>query len=147
MRAKYQILVIPFRKINNGIEFCIFKREDMSVWQGVAGGGEEGETILESAQREFFEESGIKSDKFIPLDSHSTVPACCFKDSVNWGEDFYVVPEYAFAVELSNETIHLSNEHKTFKWVSYEEADKLLQWDSNKTALWEINERFKRNKI
>ena len=28
----------------------------MSVWQAVAGGGEEGETIEESALREFYEE-------------------------------------------------------------------------------------------
>lgn len=38
--------------------------------------------------------------------------------------------------------INLSNEHKEMKWVKYEEATKLLNWDSNKTALWELYKRL-----
>ena len=61
-----------------------------------------------------------------------------------WGPDIYVIPEYAFAVEIiSNDNIQLSNEHKEYKWVEYDEAMKKLKYDSNKTALWELNERIK----
>lgn len=147
MRAKYQVLVIPFKRTENKVQFCIFKREDMNVWQGIAGGGEEGETFLETAKREFYEESNIKTDNIIALYSNSTIPSYHFKEAINWGNDFYVVPEYAFAVELKNEEILLSDEHKSYKWVSYEEANKLLEWDSNITALWELNERIKRKNI
>ena len=147
MRAKYQILIILFRRKEEQIEFCIFKRNDMNTWQGVAGGGEEGETIIESAKRELYEETGIKDVEVIKLDSISIVPSYYFKDSASFGKDFYVVPEYAFAVELSNEEIVLSDEHKEYKWCKYDEVKELLQWDSNKTALWEINERIARDAI
>ena len=30
------------------------------------------------------------------------------------------------------------------EWLTYEEAIKKLTWDSNKNALWELNERLKR---
>lgn len=35
-------------------------------------------------------------------------------------------------------------EKREFKWCTYDEAIKLLEWDSNKTALWELNERLKK---
>ena len=31
-RAPYNVLIIPFKKIKTGIQFCIFKREDMGIW-------------------------------------------------------------------------------------------------------------------
>lgn len=37
----------------------------------------------------------------------------------------------------------LSSEHKEYRWVEYDEAMRLLKYDSNKTALWELNERLK----
>lgn len=41
-----------------------------------------------------------------------------------------------------NEEIRLSDEHSEFKWVAYDEAIKLLNFDSNKTALWELKMRL-----
>jgi dATP pyrophosphohydrolase len=41
-------------------------------------------------------------------------------------------------------TIAISREPTAYRWLSYEEAVKLLRWDSNKTALWELNERLRR---
>ena len=38
----------------------------------------------------------------------------------------------------------LGDEHSEIKWASYEEAKELLKFDSNKNALWELNERLKR---
>lgn len=29
------------------------------------------------------------------------------------------------------------------KWCSYDDANKLLEWDSNRVALWELNQRLK----
>ena len=64
------------------------------------------------------------------------------------GPDTYVIPEYAFAVEIRNDdNIQLSNEHKEYKWVEYDEAIKKLKYDSNKTALWELNERIKNDAL
>ena len=59
MRQPYQTLIFPYKRENNEILFAIFLRDDMKVWQGICGGGEENETILDTAKREAFEEAGI----------------------------------------------------------------------------------------
>ena len=55
------------------------------------------------------------------------------------GKSVFVIPEYAFAVELKSENIILSAEHINFRWDTYDEAVLKLKWDSNKTALCELD--------
>ena len=40
----------------------------------------------------------------------------------------------------------LSNEHTEYKWLTYDEARKLLKWDSNKVAMYEIKCNLKLKK-
>ena len=141
VRAPFQILVIPFRRTESGPEFAVLKRSDADYWQFVAGGGEEGETPIQTAERETQEEIGIAGE-LMPLDSLSTVPKDCFAAADSWGEDVYVVPEHCFAVPVGNRDIRLSSEHAEFQWVSFEQACSLLKWDSNRNALWELNQRL-----
>ena len=61
-RAKYNILVIPYIIQDEMIKYAVFNRSDMLVWQFIAGGGEDGETPLQSAKREAYEEAGILFD-------------------------------------------------------------------------------------
>lgn len=146
MRQPYETLIFPYKKENEEYKFAIFLRDNMKVWQGICGGGEEGETILETAKRETFEESGLRTDsKFIQLDTTTTIPVIAITGEFSWGEDVYIVKEYCFGVNAENQEIKLSGEHSEYKWLNYEEARKLLKWDSDKTALWELNERLKRN--
>ena len=53
-----------------------------------------------------------------------------------------VVPEYAFSVEVKWEST-LSSEHSNYCWCNAIEAQKLLKYDSNRIALWELCERLK----
>ncbi len=70
------------------------------------------------------------------------------RNSLNsWGDDCFVIPEYSFAMELKDKNISISSEHQSFRWVQYDEAMELLKWDSNKTALWELNQRIMSNKL
>ena len=46
MRAPFQVLVIPYKIINNEILYGIFLRSDMKVWQAISGGGEDNETPI-----------------------------------------------------------------------------------------------------
>ena len=148
MRASYQVLIIPYRRESNTIKYGIFKRSDWHVYQPISGGGEEGETILETAKREFFEETGLKKEKFTKLDSISCIPANNFSHVANWGPKTYVVKEYTFGLELEKkDKITLSSEHTSYKFVEYDKAMKKLTWDSNKTALYELNERIKNNDL
>lgn len=95
------------------------------------------------------EEAGIPlKASLIPLDAVASVPAFHFPDRDLWGPNVYVVLERAFGIHLNGDlTIVLSREHTEYQWVAYEQASQLLKWDSNRTALWELNERLGRDDI
>lgn len=143
MRAPFQILAIPYKIIDQLPVFCVFHRADSDQWQFVAGGGEDNETPLESAMRETAEECGVKSGHWVELTSLSFIPAAVIheKHRKNWDKNTYVIPEYTFAFACT-EDIKLSHEHTQCIWLSYEEAMKKLEWDSNRTALYELNCRL-----
>ena len=140
MRAPFQILAIPYRINNSSPQYCVFHRSDFDQWQFIAGGGEDLETPKEAAKREIFEESGISARRIVELRSTCSVCVDCFpkRHLYGWPEDTYVIPEYSFAFECTDE-IKLSNEHTQCVWLDYESAREKLTWDSNKTALYELN--------
>ncbi len=144
MRAPFQILGIPYKIIDSIPLYCVFECNCGAYWQFVAGGGEDDETPILAAKREIFEETGIEVSNIIRLTSMCYVPANCIAEihRKKWADDTYVLPEYSFAFECNNE-INLSEEHSNFMWVGYEDAIKLLNFDSNKTALYELNCRLK----
>ena len=146
-RAPFQVLVLPYRITpDNAVLYAIFRREPSSggYWQGIAGGGENGESPLEAAKRETLEEAGIDpSNKYTKLDSYAMIPVvnvCGFR----WGDDVLVIPEYFLGVKVDEEKLLLSYEHTEYKWLSYSRAMEILHWDSNKGALWELNFRVRR---
>ena len=145
-RAPFQVLVLPFRHNEGGnLEYAVFKRRDEEYWQFIAGGGENMEKPIDTAKREASEEAGISPEsEYIILDSRNTVPVEGVTGEFTWGEDVYVIPEYAFGVKLDSDVITLSREHTKYRWVSYENAAEMLKWDGNKNALWELNARISR---
>lgn len=142
MRTPYQILLFPYIKKGDRFYYALFKREDMDVWQGIAGGGEKKEKPIDAVKREAFEEGGIPlNSKYVRLASMATIPVaniCGFK----WGGNIAIIPEFSFSVEMHNKNLKISREHKCYKWFLFDEAIKKLKWDSNKTALWELNYRL-----
>src|SRR5574341_341628 len=144
-RAPFQVLVYPYRNINNGqVEYALMKRVDEGYWQGIAGGGEDEEKPLEAAMRETYEEAGIPPiAEFMQLDTIEPVPVIEFSDSHIWCDHVYVIPQYCFGVTAPNIQITISREHTEYRWFTYEEAYKLIKYDGNKTALWELNMRLK----
>jgi dihydroneopterin triphosphate diphosphatase len=145
MRAPLQVLVIPFRRTAAGLEFAVLRRSDAGWWQFVAGGGEDDESPQQAAERETREELGITvNDCLLPLDARATVPRSCFPASDAWGHEVYVIPEHCFAIHTGDSPLVLSGEHSEVRWVSYDQACSMLRWDSNRTALWELNERLKK---
>ncbi|MCH5190754.1 MAG: NUDIX pyrophosphatase [Oscillospiraceae bacterium] len=143
MRAPFQILAIPYRITDGMPLYCVFRRADYDQWQFIAGGGEDDETPVQAAKREIFEESGIVADSIIELKSLCHIPVDIFpkRHLYNWAADTYVVPEYSFGF-ICNDDIKLSHEHTEYAWLTCEEALKRLQWDSNRTALYELNCRL-----
>jgi dATP pyrophosphohydrolase len=124
-------------------EFAIFRRADSGAWQGIAGGGEDHETALEAARRESTEEAGFPSGlEFVQLSTTSSIPVTSFPESTAWGDQVFIVPEHSFGLDAQEYRIHLSSEHMESVWVDYDDAIRLLTYDGNKTALWELNQRI-----
>lgn len=146
MRAPFQVIVFPYRETTaGGYEYAIFFRTSPrygDFWQAISGGGEDDETPIQAAEREAYEEGGIPLDTpLLALDSMATIPAPQAAGML-WGPEVLVVPEYAFGANVNAHRIVLSNEHTAFRWVDYDSAQKLLTFDSNRNALWELNYRL-----
>ena len=58
-----------------------------------------------------------------------------------------MIPEYAFGVLVKDAEVTLSREHTEYGWFSLDDAAKAVQWDSNRTALWEMNHRLRHNLV
>ena len=124
-----------FRKTDEGLKYLMLKRNSNKhyehLWQGVAGKIEKGETAVQTVVRELEEETGL-------------TPACLFvADHVasfyNAHKDqIFMVP--VFGIEVDNDKVELSDEHCDFRWVSYEEASKLLTWKGQKEAIETVND-------
>lgn len=145
MRKPKNVLVFLYRYRNKNIEYCIFYRKKQKFYQGISGGVEDNEKIVDTVIREVYEESGINENNIIKLDTISSIPGINVNKNFNYVNNIYVVYEYSFGVLINNEDIKLSDEHQEYKWVTYDEAIKLLKYDSNKTALFELNERLIHN--
>ncbi|MGH3512776.1 MAG: NUDIX domain-containing protein [Pseudonocardiaceae bacterium] len=143
-RAAFQVLVFPFRREGDDFVYALFRRQDAGYWQGVAGGGEAGESPLEAARREASEEAGVAAGAdFVVLDARATVPVVAVTGEFTWGPEVLVIPEYAFGAGVEGPDLRLSDEHTEYGWLGFDEACKAVRWDSNRTALWELDHRLR----
>jgi len=148
-RSPYQVLVIPFRRrLDGGYEVAILRRSDDGSWQGVAGGGEDGEPPHRAAARECEEELGVDPHaRLFSLSTLSSVPAGVFAARPHWPQTTYVVPEHAFAIDCTDQNVRLSAEHSAVEWLAPDAAMRRLRWDSNRTAVYELVERLEKSDL
>jgi dihydroneopterin triphosphate diphosphatase len=106
-----------------------------AFWQGISGALESDESYAQAAVREVMEESSISVSQV-----HSAGYAHCFPIRPEWraayGEGPADVEErvfYAF-VRAGTEPI-LSEEHQSWRWCSFTEADLLLDFGENRQCL------------
>ena len=78
------------------------------------------------------------------LELETKIPVVNIVKDFIWEKDIFYAEEYAFSADINNKQIKLSDEHEEYKWLSCEEAKKLLKYDSNKSALWELDVKLKR---
>ncbi len=145
MRAKFQVLVLPFAVTADDVRYCVFKKTDMKFWQFVLGGGKDMETPVEAAVRECRKEIGVDNGNFYKLDSTASIPTNWVGERVRaaWGLDCIVISEYAFALKTEEQDFSLSKKYSELMWTDYKTALKMLRYGSNQTALYELNERIK----
>ncbi|XEC92472.1 NUDIX pyrophosphatase [Paenibacillus tarimensis] len=107
-------------------------------WCYVGGGIEKGEAAWQAALREIQEETGITN-----VSLYSSNKFDQFYSSI---DDFiYLAPVFVGFVD-ENQDVNLNSEHKEFKWMSFEEATKLVTLPGNDEVLGFIEKHFvKRN--
>ena len=122
-----------FRKTSDGdVEFLLLQRaEDEPVyplmWQAVTGYQHDGETATETARREIHEETGLHEGTLyaVPLIGsfyHARMDAVC------------MVP--VFALEVPGDAlVRLSEEHRDFVWMRYDEALRRLPVPSHRDGI------------
>ena len=143
MRKPKQVLIFLYRKNKKDeYEYCVFYRKKKQIWQAISGGVEDDETLIETVKREVFEETNIETNNIFQLSSVCSIPVINITGKFTWGNDVYVVTEYSFGVFTKNSSIKLSSEHNYYEWLPFDEACRKLEFDSNKTALWELNQRL-----
>jgi len=141
LRAPFQVLVFPYQLHDNEVKVLIGKRSDTGYWQGISGGGEGAEEVVEAAKRELEEEASLLGEKWVQLDSTCMLPKIYYSGHEQWVDHEYVIPEYSFMV-LVQASGKLSQEHSAFQWLTLSEASKLVKYDSNRIALWEMGQRL-----
>ena len=127
-----------FRESKNGIEFLLLKRsEDQlypGVWQMVSGKIDGIENAYETALRELKEETNLT-----PLKMWVAPKVNSFYSSQT--DSICLVPVFAVQVNKDSKVI-ISNEHSEYKWVTPNEAKRLLAWYGQRKAVDLIEEYF-----
>ena len=127
-----------FRETENAIEFLLLKRaEDQiypAVWQMVSGKIKEGEKAFETSLRELKEETNLT-----PLKMWIAPKVNSFYSSQT--DSICLIPVFAVQVKKDSKVV-ISNEHSKYKWVTSNEAKRLLAWDGQRKAVDLIEEYF-----
>ena len=127
-----------FRETENAIEFLLLKRaEDQiypAVWQMVSGKIKESEKAFETSLRELKEETNLT-----PLKMWVAPKINSFYSSQT--DSICLIPVFAVQVKKDSKVI-ISNEHSEYKWVTSDEAKRLLAWDGQRRAVDLIEEYF-----
>jgi len=138
---------VVFRVTQKGREF-LFMKYRSGHWEFPRGRAEEGETELETMQREIEEETGLSQLKILP--NFRKVIRFSYKAH---GHEYdlrvkndccvYVHKKVIFyLVEALDEDIIISDEHQQFRWLPFEEGYKLLTFSGAKKVLKAANKYF-----
>jgi 8-oxo-dGTP pyrophosphatase MutT (NUDIX family) len=155
MVQKKMVAVYPIRYRDGNLEFLMIKRATVSYnWQCVTSSvGDsigaldhpKGESQLECAIRELYEETGYKSSLIIPFDH----PQDFYIEDEEEGnmlssEQKKLVKEITFynfiaRIDELQDPVLNPAEHTDWKWCSYETAYKIIMWSIEKKGIRIVN--------
>jgi 8-oxo-dGTP pyrophosphatase MutT (NUDIX family) len=130
---KYRERRVRCDKIKEGVEAVIYKdgkflilQRKSGEWQFLIGKREANENSLETLFREIKEETGIEKENIL------RVEFLCKNGFIYRGKQIVLD---VFLVEVNSKDIKLSEEHKSFKWVSLDELQEVLRFDEKVVEL------------
>lgn len=132
------VQVVIFTETTQTREYLLLRRVEShgGFWQPVTGSLEAGETHLDAAVREVYEETGYQplAPELIELGLVNV-----FEIAPQWRAKY--APgvthneEVCFALEVAKQDVLIDPvEHDTFAWVDYERAITMIYWESNRRA-------------
>ena len=136
-RLPIQVCVLLFREQEDGREYLLMHRVTKlgAFWQGVTGALEEGETLIQGAAREVFEETGLIPPKIYSVDFTYRF-SVIYEWREAYGPDPDEIVEHVFVAQVEGGDPTLSLEHDAWEWHVPEEAASMLKWPNNIEALW-----------
>ncbi len=143
MRQPIQVLIYITRDNSTGrYEYLMLHRspDRGGWWQGISGGVEEGEKLIETAHREVKEETGLVPFKLEQTDISYSIS---LEDKYRYlyAPGVKTINEYVFLGKVNGfQEPTLSEEHVEYRWCSVDEACLLMNWESNIEALRKCHE-------
>jgi len=132
------IFIVAYKKTKKGFIYLVLKRKlHWRGWEFPKGGVEKWETKKMAVKREIKEETGLKAKK---IKNHKING---YYDYIkNLPERPYSGQSYQlYSVELPKGKINMDeHEHKAYKWLSFENATKIITWKNQKDCLKIVNE-------
>ena len=131
---KYSIEAWIYNPIAKEILLLKVKTEQLSFWQPITGGIENGESSEIACIREIFEETGLEIEltKLLQV-GHYTVVI---------DEDLTIF-KTLFLVETKQKDIRISDEHIDFMWTEVKKVPDILYWQSNQETSQKILEKLR----
>ena|SRR5437773_8266400 len=122
----------------NEHKFLMLKRSERSkiypgIWQMVTGKIDAGESTSDAVKRELAEETGLKAENLF------VVPKI---NSFYFPTSDKIVLSPVFLAIVNSTDVTISDEHSEYKWVSYDEAIKIIYWPNQIESLTIIKNYF-----
>lgn len=119
---KYSIEAWIYNSVAKEILLLKVKSGQLSFWQPITGGIENGESPEAACIREIFEETGLEIEltELLQIGHHTVVI----------DEDLTIF-KTLFLVETKQKDIRISDEHIDFMWTEVKNVPDILYWQSN----------------
>jgi bis(5'-nucleosidyl)-tetraphosphatase len=105
------------------------------VWEFPKGGIEAGESEQEAAERELREETGVELGAYTVRPGFREEEHYLFTRSDSGERQLVVKRVVYFLAESSTDTIEVSREAAEFRWLTYEEAQRILRFPEKRRIL------------
>mgnify|MGYP000922082929 FL=1 len=131
---KYSIEAWIYNPIDKEILLLKVKTEQLSFWQPITGGIENGESSEIACIREIFEETGLEIEltKLLKIGHHTVVV----------DEDLTIL-KTLFLVKTKQKDIRISDEHIDFMWTEVKKVPDILYWQSNQETFQKVLEKLR----
>lgn len=139
MKYRKGIFIVTYRKDKDKIKYLLLKRKlHWKGWEFPKGGFEKG-TALQNLKREIKEEVGQQAKN---IKNHKVKGQYKYKKKIE-GRTALGQTYSLYSAEIKNEKVKVDKrEHSAYKWLSFNQALKLLTWPNQKRCLKIVDKKL-----